>query len=192
MTLCRTPPVIKICEWGPWDPVSSCTASKMANYKKEPLCLFPKGSHLVQINLTMKEVIKWINEFALQKNAFFSLGYDSSETCRRRTWRWYSKRCYCSSNWAWYTTRGNLLFQYLWSTSLDLLGPGSIVEEKGKKNELKLLSGGLGRWKDSSAFSPPQTAIWLGLLADLFLLFSPNAERSPGRLTAGWPWVTVG
>ena len=59
------------------------------------------------------------------------------------------------------------------------------MEEKGKKNEVKQLSGGLGRWKDSSAFSPPRTAIWLGLLADLFLLLSPNAERSPGRLTAG-------
>ena len=59
------------------------------------------------------------------------------------------------------------------------------MEEKGKKNEVKQLSGGLGRWKDCSAFSSPQTAIWLALLADLFSLFSANAERSPGRLTAG-------
>ena len=50
---------------------------------------------------------------------------------------------------------------------------------------LKQLSGGLGRWKDSSAFSPPQTAIWLALLADLFSHFSPNAECSPDRLSAG-------
>lgn len=40
-----------------------------------------------------------------------------------------------------------------------------------------------GARKDCAALSPPQTASWLALLADLFSHFSPNAEPSP-RLTA--------
>ena len=59
------------------------------------------------------------------------------------------------------------------------------MEEKGKKNVVKQLSGGLRRRKDSAALFPPHTAAWLALLADLFLLFSPNAEPDP-RLTGGY------